>query len=230
MMLETFSIMVVADTHGKLSPEVVTYYNEIPKLVICLGDITLDDYKTLYDTIIKMCEEKREEKPYFCGVLGNHDPKDLIKYIKDIISNYVHLDETHFFTMNDYLFAGINGSVKYKDDDYYCTYTQYEALEIVNETIKNQTYKENEPTNRKFQRVLVCHSEPSFDEIVFNNITEDGISLNAHDGLYAIGKYIREFHPAIVMHGHLHENKTYRGMPNVFCVYGVRMFHIPNRK
>ncbi len=209
-------VMTVADTHGKLTRNEVADFKsmkDVPDIIFCLGDMSYNDYGVLEDIVKEWCEERNASMPVFCGVLGNHDKNTLMDEITEDMPDFIALDKNRLIAVKGFVIGGVSGSVKYKDDDFYCIKTQEEMLKELEKLCDVD--------------ILICHSQPAFDKSVFKNVDENGISLNAHDGIYAIGKYIDEHKPRFVFHGHLHDRKSaVRGNTMIHCCYGIQVFNI----
>lgn len=202
----SINVMTVADSHGNLMQrELQKEYKKalsVGKLnaVFLLGDNFINDIETILEVI-------PEEVPIY-GVVGNHDAKDLLVPYKRIVNVsgmcIAPIADNHALSEYDYAIAGLSGSIRYKDDDYYAMLTNEESDVIM--------------AKLPYAEILLTHDKPCF---------QAPEKLTSHSGLTGIGSYILEKKPKIVLHGHLHERyiKQY-GDTMIRCCYGVETFPI----
>lgn len=202
-------IVVLADTHGRLRRAELEYaIKEVePECIFCLGDMDYCDYEILQDVLAEAEYSDTIQTPVL-AILGNHDSRTLLDEVqRDFFPEIVNLD-CKTTTVGGFTIGGFAGSVKYKDTDYYCVRTQGQAQKDIQALPKVD--------------ILLCHSQPSFDAQVFFAVTENGLAVKAHDGLYALGEYIKKYQPRFVFHGHLHDMYlAEHGDTEIICCYGV---------
>ncbi len=189
-------LLVIADTHGYLAikPELQDRLKSITDYDLCctLGDITYSDYEEILKNI------SREK---IVGLLGNHDGADVLKHysIKDLNGNII--------TINGVKIGGIQGSFRYKDEDY-PSFTHAESYEFLSRMDKVD--------------ILLSHSGP------FWNHNTDPV----HNGLKGITIYLYQKKVPINIHGHLHktESKVMKNGTQVECVHGVELLELKDGK
>lgn len=166
--------LIITDTHCHMTPE---QFNEFLKdveqidVVFSLGDVDTVDFKTLNNN------ERLKNVPKY-GLLGNHDEMS-------------QLENTGFSSLhgktviiNGFCFAGIEGSIKYKETMYPAPMlTDEESLEIA---------KELPPCD-----VLLTHDKAKLDKNAKDFV---------HAGLPGITWYLQNKRATLHIHGHLHEN------------------------
>lgn len=203
----TIKAVVIADTHNML---LQTQINELfscqVDLVIMLGDIGVHDLELLISNE-KFCITTK------LAVAGNHDAEKMYTNINEKLKkdnlrqiNGLSTGSTTVFTqykpiilfnenkdsldiavyiVKDISFAGISGSVKYKNIESPFLKTQKQALEEVR--------------NIPAADIILSHDKPKreFDD-------SDNIQTHVHYGLYAIWWYMQKY-CAANMHGHVHQ-------------------------
>lgn len=157
--------------------------------VVTLGDIDRFYLKSL-----------RENIPFsipLIGVYGNHDLYGTLEIlgIRNIHAETIRL--------NNYVFGGLEGSLRYKDGDN-PMYTQHEAF-------------------------LEFYGMPHCDILISHN-SPMGIhdkDRTTHEGFRALSVYIEKYQPKYAFHGHQHINKeTMIGRTKVVGVYGGWIFDL----
>ena len=143
-------------------------------IVATLGDI--------YGLYLKQTRDTFPAKRII-GVLGNHDQKGKFVYydIEDIHANIVNIDETKI--------GGIEGSIKYKDNEKFPLYKQEEIIEVCR--------------NLKKADIIISHNSPYG---IHDTSNEEGDI--AHIGFIGLTNYIEKNKPKYCIHGHQHVNKT----------------------
>ena len=105
--------LVVTDGHGSLYPEDIPHCDA--DVCFLLGDLSLRD--------IAIVKEKIGNMPVY-GILGNHDGFEL--YDRAGIEN-IH---GKVVEVNGVKIAGMQGSLRYKDTEFFPFYTDDESVEI----------------------------------------------------------------------------------------------------
>lgn len=189
-------VLAFADTHGSLTENELQNRKK-PNVILLLGDIPISDLEYILEQTKNL-----NDVPIF-AVLGNHDGKEILNDFPRITQLSGKSTE---FAVNGrtITLAGLSGSVKYKDNDYYCLLTQEESQNLLKDVPKCD--------------ILITHDKPCFDK------PEE---FNAHCGLVGIADYIREKSPKVVLHGHLHDPyiKQY-GSTVIRCCYRVEEFEV----
>lgn len=110
------------------------------------------------------------------GVHGNHDFHGTLEEH--------HIQDLHgqVIEWNGFTIGGFGGSIRYKEDSRYVMFTNEESEQIMSQMPKCD--------------LLLTHDKPCFETPKY---------IHAHAGLTGIGQYIETNHPAICLHGHLHE-------------------------
>lgn len=197
--------VVIADTHNTLLQREVNKLFSYPvDLVIILGDIGEHDWEVLLNSQ-KFCEmtklavagnhdteqmyiniNKRLEYSFDPILAAGDDPRIMKKYKPIVLLNPGKDDiSIPVYIVKDIIFAGISGSVKYKNIDSPFLKTQRQALD----EIKNIPAAD----------ILLSHDKPKRE---FDN--SDNIQTHMHYGLYAIWQYMQKYN-AVNMHGHVHQ-------------------------
>ena len=187
----TTNALVIADTHGSLNENSFNAFisDKNIELIILLGDIDISDWDVLLNNKIFLNTIK-------IGILGNHDKTNDIKEINRQISNlrinesspyyeeiYDLENENKPFTFKGISFVGLGRSLKYKNDD--TLLTQKQALDKLN--------------NYPDADIILTHDKPCIDID-----TSDTLCRDAHKGLYAIYKYMKDHNCKYNIHGHIH--------------------------
>lgn len=162
-------ILFISDTHGDLAlnKKLQTKLRKAKFDVCCiLGDIHDYDYKFILDNI---------DKESIVGLLGNHDRKTLLSEynIFDLNGNIIEI--------NGIKIGGIQGSHKYKDEDY-PSYTHKESINLLDKLKKVD--------------ILISHDKPLLYD--YND--------SVHDGLRGITYYLYKNRVPYNIHGHLHKS------------------------
>lgn len=164
-------ILLVADTHS-VRYEVWQGFLKTDQsrfdTIITLGDIDALSLRQMRETFA--------DKEIF-GVLGNHDRKGNLNFygIEDIHNKKKEV--------GGLTFVGLEGSVRYKDNDKYPLYTQFEIIQIC----KSLPYAD----------IVISHNSP------FGIHDEKDIP---HIGFQGLLSYVEDKKPRIVFHGHQHKN------------------------
>lgn len=189
----TTNALVIADTHGSLNENSFNTFisNKNIELIILFGDIDISDWNILLNNKIFLNTIK-------IGILGNHDKTNDIKEINRQINNlkinesspyyeeiYDLENENKPFTFKGISFVGLGRSLKYKNDD--TLLTQKQALDKLN--------------NYPDADIILTHDKPCIDID-----TSDTLCRDAHKGLYAIYKYMKDHSCKYNIHGHIHQN------------------------
>ena len=190
------TVLTIADCHGHLDIEelknTLEHGVEAVEAVILLGDNDLSD-------IEKVLAVVPEELPIL-GVLGNHDSKDFYKEVNEAYHDRITDISGRVVRLNGTRIGGLSGSLRYKDEDCYCMYTEkeYEAF------LKGMECD-----------VLVSHTPPSC-------CTKKDAD-EAHRGIKALTKYIRKKKPDKVFYGHIHEYDimSRKGKTDLIGCYGI---------
>lgn len=107
---DDFSVVFVADTHGKLTRDELSELKKVDlkpiSALVCLGDVSDDDIQKLRDACLFS-----KENSFVFGVLGNHDAYGDLKR-RGITS----LDDG-IVDICGVTFGGFSGSLKYKNAD-----------------------------------------------------------------------------------------------------------------
>lgn len=190
--------ITIADSHGNLRRDDIMnplHTGELPDVVFLLGDNFVSDLETVLDIV-------PESIPIY-GIVGNHDQKDLFADFPRI-KNVNGICTAPKSIADDYTIAGLSGSIRYKNDDYYAMLTNEESEQALSRV--------------PYADILLTHDKPCFSAPE---------KLTSHSGLTGIGKYVLERKPKIVLHGHLHERYAKRlGDTVIRCCYGVEKFPI----
>ena len=160
-------MIIIADTHSCLKEdEFYQFMTEHEEYDVCLllGDHSVGDVNTILKYV-------NEEKIY--ALLGNHDHNYIDKFnLKNLNGQVVKV--------NGVKLLGIQGSYKYKPDDF-PAFTQKESIEFLN--------------NKEKVDILVSHDAPyGFSDK--NDV--------AHQGLFGISYYLFKNRVPYCIHGHLH--------------------------
>lgn len=190
-------ILLITDTHDHVAAhpnQLEDFLFDVQDIdaVLILGDISQRDFEIICN------HEKLSGIPMY-GVLGNHD-------YSSILDEY-NVERLHCkkATIGGIVFAGMDGSIKYKDTDS-PMYTDEESLRIA-DCIPDCD-------------VFITHDRAKVREL---KETES----YAHGGMLGIGRYITNRKPAYHLHGHLHENMTedIAGCTSLgFCRYAYLKF------
>lgn len=162
-------LLLISDTHGYLAldryrlPEFLDTVGEFD-LCILLGDLHPAEMPVILDCIPK-------EK--IVGIRGNHDSFS-------IYSDYGVRDISgQVFTYRGVRFAGIDGSFRYKDEEF-PSHTQYESL-------------------------VLARALPEADVLLSHDVMlQDCFGGSAHAGLIGIAWYIYKNRVQWHFHGHIH--------------------------
>lgn len=160
-------MIVISDTHSCLDKdEFAKFVAEHENFDVCLllGDHSVGDVDIILQYIDK-------EKLY--ALLGNHDNNYIGKF------NLKNLNGT-VINVNGVKILGIQGSYKYKPDDF-PSFTQKESIEFLN--------------NKEKVDILVSHDAP-YGLSERNDV--------AHQGLFGILYYLFKNKVPYCIHGHLH--------------------------
>ena len=181
-------VLFIADTHDGLDLQDIKYcIGRIePDYIFCLGDITVNDYQLLWS--------EYKHIPII-GILGNHDGWDLFSVLHKYNIKINDLNKRRL-TLDDVVFMGLSGSLKYKDDNTRALITQDDCREIFN--------------SAPYCDILITHDKPA----------DDSIGFDPHGGLIGIREYIENNRPAYNIHGHLHEQYIKKiEDTNEICIY-----------
>ena len=164
-------ILLIADIHSVKYQVWKGFLRTIPAkfdMIITLGDIDALSLRQIRETF--------SDKEIF-GVLGNHDRKGNLDFygIEDIHNRKKEV--------NELTFVGLEGSVRYKDNDNYPLYTQFEIIQIC-----KSLYRAD---------IVVSHNSP------FGIHDEKDIP---HIGFEGLLSYIENKKPRLVFHGHQHKD------------------------
>ena len=166
---KSLKLIVISDTHNDLN------FNEFKRFVhkhnnydicILLGDHSSNDIEKILKCI---------DKTKIYGLLGNHDKNYLKEYnIKSLNGQVINI--------NDISLLGIEGSYKYKEEDY-PSFTQKESIDFLNDKPKVD--------------ILVSHD---------NRFDSSKIYDVAHQGLFGITYYLYKNKIPYHIHGHIHNS------------------------
>lgn len=189
-------ILLIADTHSVRHEEWQGLLKTNPSsfdFIAILGDVEAIFMRQLGETFPK----KR-----IIGVLGNHDKKGKFDFynIENIHGKIVEIDGVKV--------AGLEGSVRYKDNEKFPLYTQFEIINIC----KNLDYAD----------IIISHNSPLGIHDSYN--TDRDI---AHLGFQGLLYYIKDKKPIYCIHGHQHINKLTKieGV-NVLGVHGASILDL----
>ena len=177
-------MIVIADTHGCLKEtEFSEFYSNIKEYDICLllGDHSIGDINIILKYI---------DKGKICALLGNHDNNYIDKFeLKNLNGEIIEV--------NGVKLLGIQGSYKYKPDDF-PSFSQKESLEFL--------------SNKDKVDILVSHDAP-YGMSERNDV--------AHQGLFGILYYLFKNKVPYCIHGHLHTpySKEMTNGTKVKCYY-----------
>lgn len=164
-------MIVISDTHGCLKEDDFSkFIAEHVEFDICLllGDHSVGDIGIILKYIA-------EEKIY--ALLGNHDNNYIGKFnLKNLNGKIINI--------NGVKLLGIQGSYKYKPDDF-PSFTQKDSIEFLN--------------NKEKVDILVSHDAP-YGFCGRNDV--------AHQGLFGILYYLFKNKVPYCIHGHLHTPYT----------------------
>lgn len=171
--MRTVRVLTISDLHYPLSKaegEALQKANSDCDACFLLGDIPITELRIVKELI----------KLPICGVLGNHDIRNMLEYEK--------IPDCGFRTLEivGLKVAGFPGSPRYNNDRHHVMFTQEEASSLSAELIAS--------TDRV--DVLLSHSAPY-----------DKQADVAHSGFKAIDKFLDKHHPSVMLHGHDHESK-----------------------
>ena len=169
---KSLKLIVISDTHNDLN------FNEFKRFVhkhnnydicILLGDHSSNDIEKILKCI---------DKTKIYGLLGNHDKNYLKEYnIKSLNGQVINI--------NDISLLGIEGSYKYKEEDY-PSFTQKESIDFLND-------------------------KPKVDILVHDNRFDSSKIYDvAHQGLFGITYYLYKNKIPYHIHGHIH--KSYKNI------------------
>jgi Icc-related predicted phosphoesterase len=174
-------ILAIADRAPRESIPSILAKNQVD-LIVTLGD--LDQYMI----------QDLEDIPNIpkLGVYGNHDSGT---YFEPLGIRNMHLTTYEFGGL---VFAGFEGSVRYKSDPYAKMYTQEEADALLGDF---------PPVD-----IMLTHCPP-------NGINDE--PELAHQGFRALRKYIEEKQPRYLLHGHTYptEDKLVKKFQNTEILY-----------
>lgn len=162
-------ILALSDTYTPKEVLLQIIYSNKIDLIITCGDFSLFDISWLKKVI---------DIPKI-GVYGNHCTRG---YMEELGIINLHLKSV---TVNDLVFAGFEGCVRYKDSQFAPMYTQLEAIELVKQLPKAD--------------IIISHCPPL-------GINDDQNSLS-HTGFAALLNYLNQYRPKAWFHGHTHPLK-----------------------
>lgn len=179
-------MLIITDTHGRIyNTSIMSFIQNrcsVSDVILLLGDFSFRDLERLTMVL-----------PYkkTFGILGDQDLKNI--YHRFGIQT---LGQT-IIDVNGFLIAGVDGSIKYKEDKNYCLLTHTESIEIT---------KQMKPAH-----ILISHDQPYFSEL----------QLHPHQkGLVGLSTYIYKNHVPLNIHGHLHNQNKYF-LPNDCLCLGL---------
>jgi predicted phosphodiesterase len=201
-------ILLIADLHN--------YDPELPKklkiqsvdLAVTLGDIPPDTLREIRKLLPRTA----------FGVYGNHDEYDLKKYKVDTFTTCIHSTAIGksgvssvpgYKTFGKWLFAGIDGSHKYKKGELPYLSTHKESLETAKQLAYQRHYL---PENKNL--ILFSHDK-------YFRTSKSQVDC----GLKGVKWYIKQECPKYHFYGHYHDfkaEKIYK--TNSFCIYGTTIF------
>lgn len=169
-------LLLIADTHsiGFDMWKIVLNLKESDfDIIAILGDVNGTFLKTLNETF----PNKRK-----IGVLGNHDRKGHFDHydVENIHNRIIEIDGIKF--------AGIEGSVRYKDGDNFPLYTQMDIINLCDEL--------------DYADIVISHNSP-----YGIHDSSDIVGDIAHLGFQGLMYYIESKKPIYCIHGHQHINK-----------------------
>ena len=189
-------ILLIADLHS-VRYDAWQKFLSIDKdsfdVIATLGDIHGIYLRQLRDTFI--------DKKIF-GVLGNHDEKGKFAYYD--------IDDIHgkVINVNGIKIVGVEGSVRYKDNEKYPLYTQFEIIQICN--------------NLDYVDIVFSHNSPYG---IHDSSNSDGDI--AHLGFQGLLSYIENKKPKYCIHGHQHINQLTKFEDvNVLGVHGILILEL----
>lgn len=160
-------IIALSDTHHTISvADVNDFISEHPNFdcVISLGDVEHNLLKYICDHV--------DNKPIL-GILGNHDE---LKLYDELSIIDMHMNS---YSIRNFTFAGLQGSIKYKNNDNFPLITDEESVNLVRKLPKAD--------------VFLTHDGPKDNTLTF-----------PHNGLEGISYYIDKNAPAFHLYGHRH--------------------------
>ena len=159
-------------------------------VIATLGDI--------YGLYLKQTIDAFPDKKII-GVLGNHDQKEQFTYYD--IEN-IH---NHIVNINGVKIAGIEGCVRYKENDNFPLYTQFDIIKVC--------YHMNSAD------IIISHNSPF-------EIHDDKDDI-AHVGYQGLLDYIEKCKPKYCVHGHQHIDKVTKYLDTkVIGIYGASILDI----
>ena len=184
-------ILLLADLHG------VNYdkWQNLLKIDKGLFEIiaTLGDINGLY---LKQITEAFPDKKCI-GVLGNHDTKGQLSIYgpKDIHGKITNINEISIL--------GLEGSVRYKENNKAPLYTQMEIINLCN--------------SLNFADIVLSHNSP------FGIHDKEDI---AHRGFQGLLNYIEKHSPKYCIHGHQHiDIETTHLETRIIGIHGASIFN-----
>lgn len=180
-------LLTIADTHNTIK-DISPLKNIKYDICVLLGDISKQDIQE----ILKFVDISK-----IIGILGNHDEKDnLLKY------NICNVNDT-IFQFNDIKFAGIEGCIKYKENQ--PGYSLAKSFKISNELEKAD--------------ILLTHTIPYQFMGTLNEF---------HIGNPAITNYLYKNKCPLNLCGHNHNEKlgTLKNGTNVIETYMINLISV----
>lgn len=186
-------MVIISDTHGCLKEnEFSEFILQHQQFDICLllGDHSIGDIEIILNYI---------DKSKIYALLGNHDNNYIGKFGLNNLNGKV-------IEVNGVKILGIQGSYKYKPDDF-PSFSQKDSIEFL--------------SNKEKADILVSHDAPY------------GLSQRndvAHQGLYGILYYLFRNKVPYCIHGHLHTpyNKQMINGTKVNCYYMYNYIELTN--
>ena len=185
-------LLVISDSHS-INVENIrrlqSLSSDICEMVLFLGDLQPE----IVSLLAKQFPTQRK-----IGVLGNHD----------VYGSYegTGVEDVHLqmVTEKDITFAGLEGSLRYKNSRY-PAYTQGESV-VLASTLP--------PAD-----ILISHTSP------YGINERDG---REEEGFLGLKNYVDSNNPVYHFHGHQHVNKVtiLENRTSVICVYGLLLFDV----
>jgi uncharacterized protein len=182
-------VLALADKRPPIDPASMALQAKVDA-VLCLGDLDLAWIESLMSLDLPKL-----------GVLGNHDPDDVLKEVE---VEDVHLKRT---SLGGLTFAGFEGCVVYRGRGNH-QYTQKKASKLAKRLPAAD--------------VLLCHCPP----YGINDDPDDP----AHVGFEGLRDWVDRHEPRHILHGHTHplpgQVMSHYGRTKVHYVSGAKVLHL----
>lgn len=193
-------VLFLSDFHNcvdSCSLERVCFSCPLPDVVFTMGDISLRELVAIRDLF--------QTSPIY-GIRGNHDGHSSLD-LADIFN--IH---SKSIKLGDTIFAGFEGSVRYKRGDY-IMFSQKESLDVALDVPAAD--------------ILVSHDRSFCGP--YSDISAE-YSKSPHEGLIGITSYLQKHSPRLHVHGHIHKNQhyTWNGI-DTLSVFGAVLVSFENK-